>query len=63
MPATKNRYQPYGTIPLSAIYVLAWYGVGNGIHVWHLFHPELGAGKRAIEQGGAWLRAAMEASR
>jgi acetyl esterase/lipase len=26
------------------------------IHVWHLFHPELGAGRRAIEEGGAWVR-------
>jgi acetyl esterase/lipase len=26
------------------------------IHVWHLFHPELSAGRRAIEEGGAWLR-------
>jgi monoterpene epsilon-lactone hydrolase len=29
------------------------------IHVWHLFHPLLGAGKRAIEVGGAFLRGAM----
>jgi monoterpene epsilon-lactone hydrolase len=29
------------------------------IHVWHLFHPVLGAGKRAIEAGGAFLRASM----
>jgi acetyl esterase/lipase len=27
------------------------------IHVWHLFHPELSAGKRAIEAGGAFVRA------
>ena len=33
------------------------------IHVWHLFHPELRAGKRAIEEGGAWIRAVMDASR
>lgn len=26
------------------------------IHVWHLFHPELTAGKRAIAAGGAFLR-------
>src|SRR6516162_2732248 len=26
------------------------------VHVWHLFHPELKAGLRAIEQGGAYLR-------
>jgi len=27
------------------------------VHVWHLFHPELKAGKRAIEDGGAFVRA------
>ena len=27
------------------------------IHVWHLFHPELQAGKRAIKDGGAFVRA------
>lgn len=27
------------------------------VHVWHLFHPELKAGKRAIEIGGAFVRA------
>jgi epsilon-lactone hydrolase len=27
------------------------------IHVWHLFHPELAAGRKAIEAGGAYLRA------
>ena len=27
------------------------------IHVWHLFHPELKAGQRAIEAGGAFVRA------
>ena len=27
------------------------------VHVWHLFHPELIAGRRAIEQGGAFVRA------
>jgi epsilon-lactone hydrolase len=26
------------------------------IHVWHLFHPELKAGRRAIEQGGSFAR-------
>jgi monoterpene epsilon-lactone hydrolase len=26
------------------------------IHVWHLFHPELAAGRRAIDEGGAWVR-------
>jgi monoterpene epsilon-lactone hydrolase len=29
------------------------------VHVWHLFHPELQAGKRAIEAGGALVRAAL----
>jgi acetyl esterase/lipase len=29
------------------------------VHVWHLFHPELKAGLRAIEQGGAYVRAMM----
>ena len=27
------------------------------VHVWHLFHPELKAGKQAIEAGGAFVRA------
>lgn len=27
------------------------------VHVWHLFHPELKAGKRAIEAGSAFVRA------
>jgi monoterpene epsilon-lactone hydrolase len=27
------------------------------IHVWHLFHPELTAGRRAIEHGGSYVRA------
>ena len=27
------------------------------IHVWHLFHPELDAGLRALKQGGAFVRA------
>ncbi len=26
------------------------------IHVWHLFHPELAAGRRAIEAGGEFIR-------
>ena len=26
------------------------------IHVWHLFHPELEAGQRGIEEGGAFVR-------
>src|SRR6266404_2043085 len=29
------------------------------VHVWHIFHPELKAGRRAIEQGGAFVRAMM----
>ena len=29
------------------------------IHVWHLFHPELKAGLRAIEAGGAFVRAML----
>ncbi len=29
------------------------------IHVWHLFHPELKAGRRAIEAGGAFVRALL----
>jgi len=27
------------------------------IHVWHLFHPELKAGRQAIEAGGSYVRA------
>jgi monoterpene epsilon-lactone hydrolase len=27
------------------------------VHVWHIFHPELKAGRRAIEEGGAIVRA------
>jgi len=29
------------------------------IHVWHLFHPMLGAGRRAISEGGSYVKAAM----
>ncbi len=29
------------------------------IHVWHLFHPELKAGLRAIEEGGAFVRSML----
>jgi acetyl esterase/lipase len=29
------------------------------IHVWHLFHPELAAGRQAIEAGGAYVRAML----
>jgi acetyl esterase/lipase len=31
------------------------------IHVWHLFHPELAAGRRAIAEGGAWVRGMIAA--
>jgi epsilon-lactone hydrolase len=27
------------------------------VHVWHIFHPELKAGRKAIEEGGAFVRA------
>jgi acetyl esterase/lipase len=29
------------------------------IHVWHLFHPELAAGRRALDAGGACIRACL----
>jgi epsilon-lactone hydrolase len=29
------------------------------VHVWHLFHPELKAGLRAIEEGGSFVRAVI----
>jgi epsilon-lactone hydrolase len=29
------------------------------IHVWHLFHPELKAGLKAIKEGGAFVRAML----
>jgi epsilon-lactone hydrolase len=29
------------------------------VHVWHMFHPELAAGRRAIAAGGRFLHAAM----
>jgi acetyl esterase/lipase len=29
------------------------------IHVWHLFHPMLAAGRRAITEGGNYIKAAM----
>jgi monoterpene epsilon-lactone hydrolase len=29
------------------------------VHVWHLFYPDLAAGRRAIEAGGRFLRGAM----
>ena len=31
------------------------------VHVWHLFHPELKAGRQAIEAGGAYVRSMMAA--
>ena len=30
------------------------------VHVWHLFHPRLSAGRRAIEVGARYVRAAMD---
>jgi epsilon-lactone hydrolase len=30
------------------------------IHVWHLFHPRLAAGRRAITVGARYVRAAMD---
>jgi acetyl esterase/lipase len=32
------------------------------VHVWHLFHPELKAGLKAIEQGGDYVRACFSGS-
>ena len=29
------------------------------IHVWHIYHPELSAGRRAISAGGEFARAMM----
>ena len=29
------------------------------VHVWHLFHPELKAGLRAIQEGGSYVRSMM----
>jgi acetyl esterase/lipase len=29
------------------------------IHVWHIYHPELAAGRRAIASGGEFVRAMM----
>jgi acetyl esterase/lipase len=29
------------------------------VHVWHLFHPELAAGRRAIAAGGAFVRSLL----
>jgi acetyl esterase/lipase len=33
------------------------------VHVWHLFHPRLAAGRRAISAGARFVRDAMEARR
>jgi monoterpene epsilon-lactone hydrolase len=33
------------------------------VHVWHLFHPELKAGRRAIEVGGEFVRGMMGGAR
>ncbi|MDQ2804416.1 MAG: alpha/beta hydrolase [Pseudomonadota bacterium] len=33
------------------------------VHVWHLFHPELKAGRRAIEVGGEFVRGMMASAR
>jgi hypothetical protein len=33
------------------------------IHVWHLFHPRLAAGRRAITAGARFVRAAMDEKR
>lgn len=30
------------------------------IHVWHVFHRMLGAGRRAVAEGGAYIKAAMQ---
>jgi len=32
------------------------------VHVWHLFHPRLAAGRRAITAGARFVRAAMDAN-
>ena len=33
------------------------------VHVWHLFHPRLAAGRRAIAAGARYVRGAMDAAR
>ncbi len=33
------------------------------VHVWHLFHPRLAAGRRAITAGARYMRTAMDAKR
>ncbi len=30
------------------------------IHVWHVYHPQLAAGRRAIDRGGAFVKAVMD---
>ncbi len=30
------------------------------IHIWHIYHPILAAGRRAIAQGGAYVKSAMD---
>ncbi len=30
------------------------------IHIWHIFHPILGAGRRAIAAGGAWVKNTLQ---
>jgi len=30
------------------------------IHVWHVFHPQLAAGRKAIANGGAYIKAVMD---
>jgi len=32
------------------------------VHVWHLYYPDLAAGRRAIAAGGRFLRDAMRAA-
>jgi monoterpene epsilon-lactone hydrolase len=33
------------------------------VHVWHLFHPRLAAGRRAITTGARYVREAMNSKR
>ena len=33
------------------------------VHVWHLFHPRLDSGRRAIRAGAAYVRSAMDGTR
>jgi hypothetical protein len=32
------------------------------IHVWHLFHPMLAEGRRALQQAGTYIASAMTAA-